>query len=257
MKKLYLFAAAAVLLTATPAAANGGYAGVEYGNTDLDSLGGEIDIWQGEGAYGWNNGNWGAQIGGQLGTGEFNTGGDADFYGLDGHIYFQGSTWRLGGVIVHNSLDTGGGGDLDETGYGVEGTLDVAPNFDLIGSYTIGETDFLGGDFDMWHLDAGANYYFTPNMRVGAVAGLGNIDGGGGDADTSTIGVNGEFQPWAAPVSITLAWNQYDIDDSGFDSNSFRIGARWNFGGGTLQERNDATPFTAPVGVSGRLFGTY
>ncbi len=253
MKKSIWIAAAAALMTATPAAANG-YLGLEYGNTDAG--GGDVDVWQGEGAFGWNSGSIGGQIGGAFGNIDGGSGSDADFYNLNGHLYYNGGGWRLGGVIAHTSFDTSPS-SVDETVYGIEGMVDLGPSANIYGSYTVGEADFIV-DVDTWNLDAGINFYATPNVRLGAMVGIGNIDGGGGgDADTNTYGLNAEFQPFSAPISLTLGWNHFEVDGGGSDADNFQIGARWNFGGGTLQERNNATPFSTPTALLSRIFGTY
>lgn len=214
MKSVLLLVAATMI--ATPAAA-GGYVGLEYGNTDLNGGGGEGDIWQGEGELGWKHGNWGGQVGAQLGNLAFDTGGDTDFWGLNAHLFFDGGGWRLGAVIASTTLDFVGG-EVDEVAYGVEGMLDITSNANLFSNFTVGELDFIGGTYDTWNLDAGANYYFTPNIRVGASVGTGNLERPGVDIDTMSYGINAEFQPWSAPVSITLAWNSFELVDTAITS---------------------------------------
>lgn len=253
MKKTALLAAAAAMMMATPAAAQG-YLGLEYGNGTID-FGGpdtDIDVWQGEGGFGFGGaGNWGGQLDGSIGNLEASGGGDADFWTLNGHLWWQGSGWRLGGVVAHSDVDS-----IDETQYGAIGSFDISTNATLWSSYTIGEVNG-GGSADLSNWDIGVNFYASPNIRVGGFFGLGNIDGGGGDIDTTSYGINGEFQPWTAPVSITLGWNNFDIDDVNANTSVFQIGARWNFGGGTVQERNNATPFDTNTGYANRLYGIW
>jgi hypothetical protein len=256
MRKTAFLAAAAALLTATPAMA-GGYVGLGYSNTDIDFSGStEVDTWQGEAAVGFSGGGWGGQLGGSFGNLDFDSGGDADAWAVDGHLYWDGGAWRLGAVILHTDLDfgSGGGGSLDETVYGVEAMFNTSPNSNIFASLTTGEGEFLA-DYDVWNLDVGGNFYASPNVRIGGYVGTGNVDFGGIDSDTFSVGVNGEFQPWAVPVSLTAGWNYHEADDISLETNSFRIGARWNFGGGTLQERNNATPFTTRGGFLDRTFG--
>lgn len=255
MKKTALLAAAAAMMVATPAAAQG-YLGLEYGSGNIDFGGPDVetDVWQGEGAFGFGGqGNWGGQIDGAVGNLDAN-GGSADFWSLAGHLWWQGgSGWKLGGVLATTSVDDGG--SIDELQYGIVGSWDFTPNATLWSSYTMGEVD-SGGSADLTNWDIGANFYVSPNIRLGGFFGTGNIDIGG-DVDTTSYGVNGEFQPWSAPVSITLGWNSFEIDDVGVSSDAFQIGARWNFGGGTLQERNAATPFDTNTGYMNRLYSIW
>jgi len=58
-------------------------------------------------------------------------------------------------------------------------------------------------------------------------------------------------------VSIAAGWNHFEIDDVGLEADALQIGVRWSFGGGTLQERNNATPFTTTTGLDNRFFGIY
>jgi hypothetical protein len=257
MKKTAFLAAAAALVAATPAAAQG-YLGARYSTADADILGvsDDLDSWQGEGEFGWNSGGWGGQFGGSFGNTEFDGGGDTDFWAANLHIYWDGGAWKLGGVVATTNADDV---DSDETAYGIEGMWDVGPNSNLYGALTFGTWDFFGlTDFDTWNLDVGGNFYSSPNMRFGAMIGTGNVDAGGGvDASTMSAGLNAEFQPWSAPVSITLAYNYYDIDDFDTTSSAFSVGARWNFGGGTIQDRNNATPFSANSGNLNRVLAIY
>jgi len=249
MKKTALFAAVAALMTATPAAA-GGYVGLVYGSTDAD--GADIDTWQVEGAVGHNAGGWGFQVDGSIGNSESNTG-DADHYQFGGHLYWGGDGWRFGGVIVSANVDDSGL-EVEEFSYGVEGTYDFGPNTVFLASATFGEVDFLA-DIDTWNVDAGLNFYTASNFRFGVGIGFGNLDGGGGaDADTFSAGINAEWAPFAAPVSFTLGWNTFDDDDAILgSSDTISVGARWNFGGGSLRDRDNATPFDARTAFYSRI----
>lgn len=256
MKKTALLAAAAALMAATPAAANG-YLGLEYSDSETEFIGDlELETWQGEGAFGWGGPGVGFQIGGSVGNAEIDAGGDADFWGLDGHVYWHGGAWRVGGVVATTQFDFGAGGDLDETTYGAEAMVDIGSSANIYGSLTASEADFLV-DVDAWNLDVGGNFYATPNVRLGGTIGTGNVDFGGTDADTMSFGVNGEFQPFSFPLSFTAGYNYFEIDDASIESNALQVGARWNFGGGTLQDRNNATPFTTPAGFQRRFWGVY
>lgn len=249
MKKTALLAALAAAFIATPAMAqSGGHVGVTYGNTDSDLTDG--DTWQVEGAFGGNSGSVGYQL--DAGIGSTDAGGsDVDNRTIAGHLYWHTDTWNLGGVIATTNLDDGD--SVDETVYGVEGTFNLAPNAVLTGSYTVGETEFIV-DLDTWNADVGLNYYFTDNFRVSGNLGTGNLDAGGGaDFDTTSYGINAEWQLSSAPVSFTAGYSTIDTDVLG-EYDTLKVGVRWNWGG-TLRERDAATPFETQTGLYQRVYG--
>jgi hypothetical protein len=251
MKKIGLLAAAAAVMIATPAAAEG-YLGARYSTGSLDSGGTDVDfdVIQGEGAFGWNSGGWGGQFGGAFGNVETDTT-DDDFLRLDGHLYWDGSGWRIGGVVATTQLDDT---DIEEWVYGVEVGFGGGTNVQWWGALTAGNIETGGFDYDTWNADLGLDFYSSPNVRFGGTVGFGEIDDA--DIETTTFGINGEFQPWSAPISIYAGWQMVNAESGGVDadSNSFSIGARWNFGGGTLQDRNNALPFRTNTQYAGRLF---
>ena len=217
IKKIALLAAAAALITAAPAAAEG-YLGLEYGSANLDAGSStDFDVWQGEGAWGFGGEGWGGQIDGQIGNLQ-SDGDDADFWSLGGHAWWNGTGWRLGGVVTTTQVDVGG--SLDEISYGIEGAYDIGANAVLSSSVTTGSIDAgSGSDADTFNWDIGANFYSSPNFRFGGAIGIGSVDASGSDLDTMTYGLNAEFQPWSAPVSITLGYNHFEIEDVSVELN--------------------------------------
>lgn len=247
MKKMALLAAAAAAFTATPALAAGGYVGLEYTSTDLQSLSVvDIESLEGEFAVGFGGENWGAQVEGSLGNLDFG-GADADSNTLAGHLWYAGDNWRLGGVIARTNVDDF---DLTEWAYGIEGTFDVTPNAILFASVTQG--DIEDNSIDILNVDLGGSYYVTQNLRLSGALGFGDIES---TDDIQSYGLNGEYQLSAAPISFTLGWSHYEID--GLESESLSVGARWNFGGATLRDRDNITPFNASTGFLGRGYGIY
>lgn len=249
MKKTALLAAVAALFVATPAMAqSGGSIGLTYGNTEVDDD--DADTISVDVAVGGVGGNIGYQFDGAIGS----TSGDSDdatSFTLAGHLYWQGSGWRLGGVAAHTSFDDDD--SVSETSFGVEGSFDLGSAAVLTGAYTVGETEFLI-DVDTWNADLGIDFYLSDNLRIGGNFGTGNLDFGGGDVDTSTLGIDAEWQPWTHPVSFRIAYESFDVDDL-FDDNisTISLGARWNWGG-TLRERDNATPFDTQTALYQRLF---
>ena len=247
MKKTALLAAVAAVFAATPAFA-GGHVGVGYNSTESDTT--EGDTWQVEGAWGGASGAVGYQIDGGIGNTDAD-GSDIDHHTIAGHLYWHTDNWNLGAVLATTSIEDDVT-SVDETVYGIEGTVNVAPNAVIFGSYTVGETEFLI-DLDTWNADIGLNYYFTDNFRVSGTLGTGNLDAGGGaDVDTSSYGISGEWQMASAPVSFRAGWSTIDTDAFG-EYDTFSLGVRWNFGG-TLRERDTATPFETQTGLYQRVY---
>ncbi len=246
MKKTVLLAAAAALFAATPAfAQSGGSVGLNYTSIEDEEEGFQID-----GEFGSTSGAIGFQV--DAGFGQFD---DTDSTTIAGHLFYNGGNWRLGGVVAFTNLEFDGDG-VDETAYGVEGSFDLGPQTVVLGSYTVGEAEFLA-DLDTSYFDVGLNHYFTDNFRVGGSYGFGNLESTGGDVDASNWRLNAEWAPFTSPISFTAGYNSFDVDDSGDSLSSWSIGARWGFGGGTLRERDNATPFDTRTGFWQRFYDIY
>jgi len=86
MKKTALLAAAAALMTATPALAAGGYVGADYKDIEIATDG---EGWEIEGAFGTGgSAGWGFQIDGSVGNVDFGgAGNEGDTLGLAGHAF--------------------------------------------------------------------------------------------------------------------------------------------------------------------------
>lgn len=249
MKKTALFAAAAALFAATPAAAQvGGHVGLGY--TTTESSTDEESAWQLEGALGGASGSIGYQVDAGIGSIDFGTG-DADSLTLAGHLYLNGGNWRLGGVIATANLDAAI--EIEELVYGVEGTLNLGPNVVALASYTVGEVDTIV-DVDTWNADFGLRFYVSDNLSISGALGFGNLDAGGTDSDTTSLGIRGEWQPWTAPVSLSLGYERFEVDGAFDEYDTLSFGVRWNFGG-TLRERDNATPFETRTGLYQRIYG--
>jgi long-subunit fatty acid transport protein len=257
MKKTALLAAAAALFVATPAMAQsaGGYVGLNYGNTEIGDD--EADTIQIDAAIGGNHSPVGFQFDVGYGQTEIDSGGDFDHVTLAGHVYWNTENFRLGAVVVNSSLSEDDAADVDEIAYGIEGGIDIGSNFVLSGSYTWGETEFLV-DLDTTNLDIGGAFYISDNFRIGGTVGAGTLDAGGGsdEVDTTTIGLNAEYQLSGMPLSFRASYDSFDADDTLTDSvDTFKLGARWAFGLGTLRERDAATPFDTRAPLFQRLYG--
>lgn len=243
MRKFAFLAAFAALVTATPALA-GGYVGIGYQDTQGGNGYSDGDGYYAEGAWGHSfGGNWAAQIDGSFGTIDFGGGDEGDLVAITGHVFWSQDNWRLGGVLGTSEADFDFGATFEETFYGVEGTYAHGDNVVFNGSVTFGDMDFFFGDADTWNVDAGVDYYASSNFRLGLNLGTGNIDAGAGaDGDSTTYGLDAEYQLSSLPVSFALDYTHYEEDVADSERDVILASVRWNFGG-TLRDRDNATPF--------------
>jgi hypothetical protein len=254
MKITAILAAAASILATTVSAHADGYFGLGYNAATVNST--DYETWQGEAAIGFSRGNWGFQFDAGFGDAEAdNPVADAEFWSLAGHVYWEGEGWRLGATALTTQFDPAVG-DFDETAYGIEGLFDLGSKTVFVASATVGEIDApVFFDIDTWNADLIARHYFGPNTRVSVTVGAGNIKGGLLDADTFSAGVGGEIRPWSFPVSLSAAYSHFEAESTtDTDVDSFSIGARWNFGGGSLRDRDDDTPFDTRNGFAQRVY---
>lgn len=254
MKRTALLAAAAALLGAAPAAAQG-YVGLQYGAGESGLFLGsqDVDTLQLEGAYGFAlSPNWRAQVQGDFSRIEVSPGGELNSWSLGGHVWWQAESWRLGAGVATSQYDDAS--DANEWSYAVEGSYDLGESFVVRGSYSDSTTDATGLDVETQMLDLALAYYATPNIRLSVAGSTGELES---TADATGFSVGGEFQPWSAPVSLTLDWSTYEVDLVEGESDALQVGVRWNFGAQTLRERDEATPFHLDTGFYDRLFSTW
>lgn len=118
--------------------------------------------------------------------------------------------------------------------YGLQGDLHLT-NVTLTGGATFVTIDDF--DTDFWVISAGGRYFVSDTLRFDA--GIGHVSGdfGGMDAEAITGGVGGEVQ-LNGPVSLFGSINRIDIEDFDVTADTVSIGIRYNFGGGSLRDRD-------------------
>jgi len=225
-----------------------GYVGLDYTSTEDDF--GHSELWQAEAALGYSRGKLGVQIDGSVGS----TDTDFEPWAVAGHVNYAGSGWRVGAVIAATDF----GGSDAEVVYGIEGNYEIGERAVVGASGTIGSVPGAFGDFDTWNIDADLAFYFTPNLRLSERVGVGNLDSSSFEFDTTSVGLGVEVQPWAAPISVAVAYDYFDRHGHPTFANeldNFSISLRWNFSGGSLRERDNATPFDTRTQFIQRSFG--
>ena len=89
---------------------------------------------------------------------------------------------------------TNGNGNADANGWGLNGSVAIAPNFHLFGGYSNQEIDHTNIDFDQWRAGVGYNHQISPRMDLLTRVAYEKFDAGNlGDADgySAEVGING------------------------------------------------------------------
>jgi hypothetical protein len=256
LKKFLLGAAAALAISAPGmAAAQSGYVDLGYQSTEADigAVESDSDGWSvgGAAAFG-GNGSIGGQVDALFSSAEADGGGDVDIWNLGGHLYSRSEGGLFGGFVNFGNADVGGAGDFDFWTVGLEGQIYMSRStFD--GALSYSEADDT--DASLTALDVGYTHFVTDNFSLGANLGFGQIDDGTNDADLVSYGVGAEYQFAGAPISVFGGWQHGEIDDADADADSLGIGVRYNFGSGSLLDRNRSGASLSRGGGLGRFAG--
>jgi hypothetical protein len=257
MKK-YLLGAAAILTIAMPVTAQAetnGYLGATWGSVDVESPIGDADDdvigIDGAVAFG-GNGGLGFELDASYAS--FDEA-DSNNASVAGHVFGRNASHLFGAFASYTDAD-----DTTFWSAGIEAEKYLS-NWTLAGSLGLGklEEDVLDTETDLWGVNGEARYFVNDNLRL--EAGLGwsylNVDAAPGDVDDDAISYNlgAEWQFSGAPISLLAGWSQTESDESEIENSALTVGARWNFGGGTLKDRDRTGASLAGLSRVGALFG--
>ena len=230
MRNWIIGAAAALAVVAAPSvAAANGYVGVVYSNSDFGG-GDDVESWGAEGAVAFaGSGSIVFEVDAAINTTDDTTGDDETGYGLVGHLYARNSDHLFGGFV-----GIAGSEDTETWLAGLEASKFFS-QWTLAGAAFYGNNDDF--DTDGFGLNVEGRVFLNDNFRLNGNVGWVSTDSDTfGDEDAMLYGVGGEFQFATFPVSIGAGWSTIDFD--GGDVDTWTIGARWNFGGQTLMDRD-------------------
>lgn len=223
-KAVFAGAALAALMTAGVANAQSGHVGLSYQNNDSGG-GGDVENLAVSGAVllGSN-----VQLNGRYADVED---GDVDAFGLDAFLFSRSDSSAFGGFVGYQSFDFGS--SVEEWTIGGVGEL-YTGNTNWTGQLGYSDTE---DEVRVIHLDGQVRHFLSPNFSFQGNLGYGDIEfDSAGSTDYWSGGLGGEFQFTGAPISIHAGWQHFDFDGGELDT--LGIGARWNFGGGTLMDRS-------------------
>lgn len=228
MRNFILTAAVALAAIAAPAVASAqtGYVGAIYANTDPDGAD-DFDSYGIEGSVFFPaSGSLGVEVDAAVVDSD-----DSDTgYGLTGHLFTRNENYLFGGYVsvADSDDDTTWGAGLEANKYYDRWTLNGS----------VGYADADDANVDAWGVNVGASLFATDNLRFDANLGWANVDGPGGDDDALGYGVGVEYQLASVPVSFGASVGHVEFDDANAEADVIGVAVRWNFGGGTLLDRD-------------------
>ncbi|MBS0385740.1 MAG: hypothetical protein JSS00_10385 [Proteobacteria bacterium] len=241
MKKqiAFLGAAAAALMTAGTAHADGGYAGVAY--SDNTTAG--FHSWSVNGAYASQN----FQIDGGYSRVESSV----DVFDIGGHLFSRNDQWLWGGFLGYDHFS--GSGSAGEW-TGALQTQFYLPRTTFSADLSYSQTTSLPTDIKTTQIDGEARFFGTDNFSIQGNLGYGHVDSSGiGSGNYWTSGVGAEYQFDAAPISLYGGWQGYNVS-GGTDANAWTIGVRYNWGGTLLQRNRSGAGLNSPHGFLSAIF---
>ncbi|MBC6981459.1 outer membrane beta-barrel protein [Caulobacter sp. 17J80-11] len=220
---------------AAPAMAADGYLDLNYGQvggfgTDLDriQLGGAVSTEVG--ASGWN-----VQADAQFSR--LSEGGSSVSYSEGAvHAFYRDDRFAAGGYFNVGDIET-----IAVYGLGIEGKA-FFDRATISGSIGYESLEAGPSDADGWDGSLGAKVFITDNFTLGAGFDYADVN----DSSVTTWSVGGEFKPDSMPVSFYAGYANHEADTFfpivGDEADMWKIGVRWNFGGGTLKDRDRSGP---------------
>lgn len=252
--KSKLFASAAILasLLAAPAFAQAtGFIGANWTNTKLEaSAAGVTEDVDGDGvgleaslAFGAEEG-WGTQFDVNWADAD-----DSDAFGGKAHLLNRSGALAYGAFLGFSNV-----ADSRSWTAGVEAQT-------FMDAFTIGGA-LAYNNFEDEAKGLGASgevrFYPSDDLRLSAGVSYDALDFDDEDADLVSLGVGAEFRLPGSPFSIygTYSRSETDLEMLGVDvdvkADVFMVGARFNFGSGTLKARDRSGPaFVSTTGAMG------
>ena len=220
-----------------------GFVGVEYGKARLEpgTPSPRVETWTGEAAVSGEMRGLGVQ--GDIKVASYNTLGsnnDGTITSPTVHVYQRTAYGLIGGWAGWSHSN---GANL--YGIGAEGQAYLG-SATLYGSLGYGHTNATI-DQNLWAARLQGRYFLMENFALDAQAGFVRASASGAHTTVRTVGFGAEYQPDILPFSILANYDHADASGSSAASDTIRLGLRWNFDGGTLQERDRLGPTLSNV----------
>lgn len=225
-----------------------GHVGLTYGHgeVDTDAGGADSDAFAIDGAVA-------IPTGGSLAVildGSYADSDDADgvFQGT-AHLLSRNDSQAFGGFI-------GAAEDDGDTAYFIGGEYaKFFSNSTLALGARYGDLDYA--DVDMYSAGGEYRYFISDNLRLDGRANYQRVETTGSDADGVGLGAGVEYKFGASPVSLFGGVDWTTFDDPDLDITVATIGIRFDFGSGTLKNRDRKGTTFGPLGGVTGAFGAF
>ena len=257
MRNWIIGAAAAIAAMAAPSVAVAqatGHVDLGYVNTSVDQGGfdQDVDTLVLGGSAAFDLGGLGLQLDGRIGNAEPDTGDDLDFWSVGGHLFKRSNAWLIGGYVGFGNIESTGA-DVDEWTVALEGQH-YMERTTIDGALSYSEAE--DANIESTAIDLGVRHFLNDNFAIGGNLGFANLESTGTDADSTTFGVEAEWQMESHPISIFAGYQHSEVDDADIDADSLGVGVRYNFGGRSLIDRDrSGAGLRRRGGVFSRILG--
>jgi hypothetical protein len=234
MRNIILGAASVIALLA-PATANaktGGYVDLSLGQMSIESS--DLDTVSIGGAAAADVApNWRAQFDADV-TRYSDSGDGISATNAAAHLYYEGDTWAVGGVLASRDLFFASVWSL-----GLEGQTHLGQVV-LEGEVGVGTLESFGGSVNTTNADANATFYATDNFSIGL--GVSYLDSDDAFGTVTSYSLDAEYKFDASANSIFAGYSNNQYDDIDVEGDTWRIGFRHAFGDDTLRGRRETGP---------------
>jgi len=259
MKKLLLSAAMIAALSAfaaAPALAQQatGFVDANVGSLNLDAGGPDqdVDLMGVHGTVAFPVGQ-GLTLQGNLGFDHLDDPVDGDNVSASANFGMRNANYALGAYVAYKDNEL-----LDDKFLGFGGEyVYYMPQMTLSIGGGFGTYD--DADADLYGISGVGRYFVSDNLRIDGRIGYTNIDSGG-ESDGIGAGVGAEWKPDNFPISIFGGYDFQTLDSGTLDTDVsvWTLGARFDFGNGTLKARDREGPaFRSAAGFDTAASGLF
>lgn len=224
---IFVVVALVVYMSSGMVYAQSGHVDLSYQNSDLGSKDADITAFTGTTLISEH-----MQLDGRYAS--FDIGSSSvDYLNINGFLFSRVENLAYGGYVGFETLNTG---SSSYDGWLIGGFRQHY----IVNTTLTGQIGYANSENDahVIHMDGEVRHFYNESFSIQGNLGYGNIDVSGNSVnqDFWSWGIGAEFQLSGIPLSIYGGWQRLDFGKN--ESDLLGIGARWDFGSGSLIKRN-------------------